>query len=239
MFSRALGHLYTPVAALLWVVTILATLIALTPMAFTTAVPYYGGTVHDFFHDFAFPFAMALVIANGLSGRWGPETMRGWDKTSTRIGFWGTILICFMLVGLLNFYPGYHVEKFDMWFLGGLLLFSWYDKSVNQGENWRSSVLRNQTPPVPAKVAAREKPIATPAATTGAQGPYMSFVPELGGETVSVDGRFTITLLPTGWITVSTPMNKAQVMAVLEGELQRRAKLVAPVVVAPDAPPQT
>lgn len=177
---RALGWLYTPVAALLWLLTIIATLIAFLPAAFTTPmplVPGYSGTVHQFFVSYAQPFTVLLLILNGLSGRWGPNALRGLDLNSSRLGWWGMVGITLMIFGLLAFWQGYAITAADFWLFVTLLAVAFFDLKVYQGEQWRASSMKTADLEAATIAVEKAKAAGQPVPAMGAPGPLAQFVP--------------------------------------------------------------
>lgn len=145
---RGLGYIFTPLAGIMWVATVIVTAIMIFwPESRTTTmplVPGYTGSVYQFFRDYAFQMGLVLVILNGLSGRWGPTKWRRIDLLGTRFGLIASAVMfgAFVLIGLLG--KWIPAEAWDFWFLAGLAGFAWYDYMVHQGEDWRSSTLLAQ-----------------------------------------------------------------------------------------------
>ena len=98
------------------------------------------GKIIKVLKDSSPPFVIALVVLNGLSGRWGPESLRRLDLWSTRLGLISLVVICIIVFILRVGYDG--LPKYDMWLLLGLTAFAFYDWAVNQGEEYRSATLR-------------------------------------------------------------------------------------------------
>lgn len=138
---RTLGYLFTPLAAFMWGLTVLACVVVyLIPQARDMPMPVYDRTVIDFFLDLSIPMAIALVVTNGLSGRWGPEYLRPLDLGATRLGLIALVLIC--LAVFVGNWGREGLTEYATLLLLGLTAFAFYDLLVNQGEDWRSSTLR-------------------------------------------------------------------------------------------------
>jgi len=137
---RAMGYVWTPLAAFAWYLTFaICGFIFLVPVAKTMQVPFVGMTALQFFLDYA-PIGFAVLFGlNALSGRWGPEHERRWDLWSTRIGFYGLVVIVFLLFAVIgiNDMP----RNAIIWLLV-ITAFGFYDLEVQQGEDWRSSTIQ-------------------------------------------------------------------------------------------------
>ncbi|MBI2610850.1 hypothetical protein HYW60_02865 [Candidatus Kaiserbacteria bacterium] len=144
MVLRALGYPFAILAAAAWYVTIAALVIVyLIPAARTAPMPFYTGTVTEFFFAHAQYVFGPLIILNGLSGRWAPERLRQMDLWASRVGFFGTLAICFLVFqGLGSEGLSPNANDWLLVFTG----FAIFDYLVNRGEDYRASSLRGSVP---------------------------------------------------------------------------------------------
>ena len=155
---RALGYIFTPLAAIAWYATVvICGLLYLVPETRSTPMPYFGGTMFKFFLDFAYYGLLALIVLNGLSGRWSPERLRKADLWSSRVGFYGTLAICILVLAAKIGLDGLSREAINL--LLAVMAFAAYDYFANQGEDNRATSLRTASsaaalPQSPATVSA-------------------------------------------------------------------------------------
>lgn len=152
---RGLGKIYSSVADLMWVFTVVGFifLLGIFPQVSTMVVPYYGGTVAQLLIMLMAPALLMLVFFNLLSGRWPVAEHRRRNVWIARLAC-GVLVLTALVVFLANKgLTGLPVLTFEGWTvdidllakiaLFGTIAFAVVDAVFTKGDDYVASSVSN------------------------------------------------------------------------------------------------